>query len=544
MMNNRLTQGISIAALFAFLLASIAAGSGLPDLVVGRIDIQPLRPAAGSIVSISASIENVGESGVEGEIFVRFTIDGEDLNTSIIPGLPPGGAGRVSTAWVATAGAHTVSVEVDRPYERIEEADETNNSASIEISLPAPATFPAGIGGLQIAVARFEDQTRSGFENVGAGIADKIADRLAEGGAHIFRRSELEEVMQEHGLDPLSPEGVIEAASLLGAEIVIRGTVKEIDLKQASIRVAFLSFASASADVTISAEPVAIDSGEPLFTVSAEGHDEGTSGPTIEIGSLLSLSTSPAPCEGGLKTDRPWYHAGEVISIGYLNPSPPGWYSLEIHTSTGKFVRWLGWKYIDTGSCARWLWDQMDTGRLQVPPAVYVAKLWDGTSYIASTTFQVRPDGEIPISLSEITVGSPPFEETVVGAAVNQAVDRLVASIISGLEEADLPKRTAGELVPPLSEGPIEGQIAAILPDGRIAINIGADAGVNVGDRFEVLETENLVIDPDTLSIIGYEIVGIEGKILIVEVHENVSYAVRLEEFTPAIGDVARLTEP
>jgi len=542
MMANGMSRRISIAAILVLSLATVASGAGLPDLVVQQIDVQPEGPTTGSIVSISAVIGNVGEGGADGDIFVRFTVDGRDLNTSIISGLPPDRVGSVTTAWVATGGLHKISVEIDRPYERIEEEDETNNSASITISVPAPEIVYEGIGSLQIAVAPFADHTRSGFLTVGDGVADKIADRLSEGGAHIFRRSELEEVMQERGLDPLSSEGITEAASLLGADIVITGTVDDIDLKQASIRIAFFSLASASADVTISAVPIAVDSGEPIFTVSAEGHDEGTSGFTADIRNLLSLSTSSTPCRGGLRTDRPWYNTGEAVSIGYLNPSAPGWYSLEIHSSTGMFIRWLGWKYIDTGACGRWLWDQKDSSQTRVVPAVYVAKLWDGTSYVASTTFQVRPDGGISLSLSDITVGSGPFEETVVGAAVNQAVDRLVADLISGLEEAKITPKAAEALAP--AGGRREGQIAAILPDGRIAINIGATAGVNIGDRFEVIKTENLVIDPDTLSIISYDAVGIEGEIVIVEVHDNVSYVVRAGEFTPAIGDVVRFIEP
>ena len=89
-----------------------------------------------------------------------------------------------------------------------------------------------------------------------------------------------------------------------------------------------------------------------------------------------------------------------------------------------------------------------------------------------------------------------------------------------------------------------DGQIAGILPDGRIAINIGASAGVAPGDRFEVIETENLIVDPETLSIISYDAVGVQGEILIVEVRDNVSYAVKIGEFTPAIGDVVRFIGP
>lgn len=547
-MAKRLIKNIGIITILALLLSPVLVGeaNGLPDLVVMRIDIRPESPSPGSVVSITAEIGNAGESEAEGEIFVRFTVDGEEVNTSLIAGLRPGETETVSTAWIAEDGTHTISVEVDRPYQRILERDETNNTGSITVFIPSQPWLSEGIGGLRIAIARFEDRSRSGFLNVGEGVADQIADRLAERGARVLPRSELEGIMQERGLNPLSPEGIAEAASLLGAEIVITGVIDDIDFKQASLSIGFLRFSSLSADVTLSATPIAVDGGEPLFTVSAEGHDEGTSGFSIDIGDLLSLVTSSTPCWGGLRTDRPWYSIGEAASIGYRNPGPDGWYSLEIHSSTGAFVRWLGWEYIEADSCGRWFWDQKDSASSQVPPAVYVAKLWDGASYVASRSFQIRPNGGISIDLLEdITVGCEPFEETVVGAAVEQAVDRLATELISGIEEAGIrPKRVEAALSPAMTTEHRDGQIAGILPDGRIAINIGASAGVAPGDRFEVIETENLIVDPETLSIISYDAVGVQGEILIVEVRDNVSYAVKIGEFTPAIGDVVRFIGP
>jgi hypothetical protein len=85
-----------------------------------------------------------------------------------------------------------------------------------------------------------------------------------------------------------------------------------------------------------------------------------------------------------------------------------------------------------------------------------------------------------------------------------------------------------------------EGQIAALLPNGRIAINLGASSGVTVGDRFEVLEVENLVVDPNTSEILDYEIIEVKGEIEVIEARERVSYAVTINDFAPIIGDVVR----
>jgi len=111
------------------------------------------------------------------------------LNTSLIFGLAPEESETVATAWIAVGGRHTIGVEVDRPYQRIGEEDESNNSASITIPVQAPALLPSELGGLRIAVARFEDDTGSRFVNVGEGVADKLADRLCAGGSSRRRPS-------------------------------------------------------------------------------------------------------------------------------------------------------------------------------------------------------------------------------------------------------------------------------------------------------------------------------------------------------------------
>ena len=85
-----------------------------------------------------------------------------------------------------------------------------------------------------------------------------------------------------------------------------------------------------------------------------------------------------------------------------------------------------------------------------------------------------------------------------------------------------------------------EGQIAAILPDGRIAINLGASSGVTEGDVFEVLAVENLVFDSQTNEIVAYDVVSVRGEIRIAEAREQVSYAVPTSSFVPIIGDIVR----
>jgi len=85
-----------------------------------------------------------------------------------------------------------------------------------------------------------------------------------------------------------------------------------------------------------------------------------------------------------------------------------------------------------------------------------------------------------------------------------------------------------------------EGQIAAILPDGRIAINIGASSGVAHDDFFEVLDVVNVIVDPQSLEILDYDMLGVRGEIMITEVRDRVSFGVLTSDFEPIIGDIVR----
>jgi len=73
------------------------------------------------------------------------------------------------------------------------------------------------------------------------------------------------------------------------------------------------------------------------------------------------------------------------------------------------------------------------------------------------------------------------------------------------------------------------GSVAAILPDGRIAVNIGDVDGVARGDFFEVVD-----------GIYGL----VRGEIVVVEARDNVSYAVTTSPFEALIGDIVRSIDP
>jgi hypothetical protein len=521
----------SLAALVALVLLTGGA-SGAPDLVVADFVIDPAEPFPGAIVLLDATIENVGDEAAEGQFFVRFDIDGHLLDSvPINTDLRPGHTRTVTAEWVAEEGRHTVTAEVDHPFDRVHESNESNNTEIRDIFVPFPSDVASTTHGLRVAVGRFEDRSASGFVNVGNGVSDKLGERLAGAGVRVVTRTEIEETMQMQGLNPYQAEDVTAVASLLGADVLVTGSIVGINLAQSSISIGTVSIGNGVADVSIRAEGIDVATTSRLFELSAEGYHEGSTEITLDRSALTSGAGSDT-CAGGLESDRDAYYGGESITIGYANPASASWYSVEIHSSTGTFLQWLGWQYVPAGGCGQWFWDQRDSLGSRVSPSVYVAKLWDGSNFVESASFEIRPGVSLFPLVDEITVGSATFESSIVGGAVNRAVDDLLGELIPSLEDvgshmAGSPASTVFSAEEPF-EPIIEGQVAAVLPDGRIAINIGSSAGVSRGDFFDVLD--------DDLSL--------RGEIVVVEVREHVSYAVKSTDFQPQIGDVVRQTVP
>jgi len=537
-----------ILALAALAVASCAQlALGLPDLVVSQLEITPATPTNGTLVTVAATIENVGYSDADGPFFVRFAVDGQQIDLISLMSLGGGRSVERTTTWSAIAGPHALSVEIDGPFNRVDEADERNNTRSLQVNVRLAETVLEVLEPLRIAIARFDDSSGAGFVNVGEGVADALADRFEAIGLRILDRSELDAILQSNELNPSSRADVASAGRRIGADLLILGSVLDIGIQEGSLSLGFLRVDSASANVRLSAEVVDADSARGVAAVSAEGQHEGTTGFSIDIGQLLSFLTtgSAEVCSGELQVDRAWYNPQQTVRLGYRNDTAPAWFGIEMHSSTGTFLRWLGWEFVGTGECGSWFWDQRTASGLPISPGIYTAKLWDGTSYIDTVAFQIRPGiGLSTPDADEITVGHPDFDETVVGTAMGHAIDRLTAALLLSLEGvASQPLDRAAPTAMPSEETrgrPQEGQIAAILPDGRVAINLGASSGVATGDLFEVLEVENLIVDPQTSKILAYDVLSVKGEITVTEAREQVSYATLVGGFDPIIGDVVR----
>jgi curli biogenesis system outer membrane secretion channel CsgG len=85
--------------------------------------------------------------------------------------------------------------------------------------------------------------------------------------------------------------------------------------------------------------------------------------------------------------------------------------------------------------------------------------------------------------------GSSDFQNTIIGEATKQAVDKLTTEMI-----ADAPKVSVRTIT-------IDGLVAAV-DGGQIVLNVGKRAGVNVGDVLEVVRVTKEIKDPATGAVI------------------------------------------
>lgn len=88
-----------------------------------------------------------------------------------------------------------------------------------------------------------------------------------------------------------------------------------------------------------------------------------------------------------------------------------------------------------------------------------------------------------------VDFGSSDFQNTIIGEATKNAVDKLSAELVG-----DAPKIATRAVV-------IDGLVAAV-DGGQIVLNVGKRGGVNVGDQLEVVRVTKEIKDPATGQVI------------------------------------------
>ena len=85
--------------------------------------------------------------------------------------------------------------------------------------------------------------------------------------------------------------------------------------------------------------------------------------------------------------------------------------------------------------------------------------------------------------------GSSDFQNTIIGEATKIATDKLTADLVT-----DAPKVAVRTVT-------VEGLVAAV-DGGQIVLNVGARAGVKVGDTLEVVRVTKEIKDPTTGNVL------------------------------------------
>lgn len=104
-------------------------------------------------------------------------------------------------------------------------------------------------------------------------------------------------------------------------------------------------------------------------------------------------------------------------------------------------------------------------------------------------------------------MASSNFQKTILGEATIDAVNQIVKKL--------------EEKIPQLPEKPrkIEGRVASIMSNAAY-LALGSNDGVERGDRFEIRQITNEVLDPQTRDVIDVQAVKV-GELVVNEVHEK-----------------------
>ncbi len=403
---------------------------------------------------------------------------------------------------------------------------------------------------LVLAVARFDDRSNSGLANVGEGVADLLIERLVNAGYRVVERQEIEAVLLERGLNPLLTGDLAQAARLVGADVLLIGSVTKVNIQESSLSLGFLTITGAKVTVDLAIRAVSAYTTEIMGASSVEAQAEGQTGFSLNLGQLLSALSGwrANVCTGGFLSDKPSYAQGEPVNFGYA-PAAMGNYAISIYDGTGTNWIWgANYANLTPGACITFSWDQREFWwpRNLVPPGTYRAYLCNSLgcspgdpSLIASLSFSIVI-GAPPSWLNEITVGTKEFSGTIVGQAVNAALDKLVVelgAILQRIEPQVLAQRAQAAQPQPAER--LKGRVIDIWADGTILLDLGRAHGVQLYDVFEVFDPVE-VRDPNTGALI--EVIPAttapKGELVVSRVEERVSLANKLGDFPVKIGDL------
>ena len=543
---------------FLFLL-TLPNNSGLaiggPDLVVNDLELSPSNPSPGEEVQISAQISNQGTSGT-GRFYVRLYVNEKKYDyKSISFGLDARETDTVNFSWTAEAGRTELKVVVDDPFDKIQEGNENNNSYTKTIKITRPAGGDAR-SELTVAVVSFKDESNSGFANVSDGVADMLVERLVNSGFNVLEREQIESVLFEQQLNPSINSELARASRIAGADALIVGSVTGIDIRKQQINLGFISVTGATVKVNMSYRVISSYTSQIIAADSETVEAEGQTDASFKLGTLLNSvsQVNINVCAGGFRTNKNAYAPGEVINVGYRDPGPPSSFAIRFYNSTGP----IGPNLISTfkstspgNSCVTWNWNPPSP----LPPGNYSVKLypWPPLSVIATKNFSVSAGASSPSWVGEITFGTKQFEDSIVGDAVEEALDKIASNLSFSLNSnASMLINQRGQAPEEEAEeggerGELKCQVISVQADNRVVLagvkgNCGRSEGIEEDDIFYMYSAESFT-DPNTGELI--EIIPKteepKGKVIVLSVFENLCRAQTIGNFMANEGDLAIL---
>lgn len=551
---KKLILGLILVTVLGLLYSTGA--TGMPDIEVNDLTLNPPNPAPGNEVQITASIINSGDVSTD-RFYVSLYIDGTRIKHKIVSfGLDPDESRSVVFSWFASAGEHDVKIVADRPFDRVDESNEENNSLQRFVNVIRRPTSGASQD-ITIAVARFEDQSNSGFANISNGLADMLIEKMVNNGFRVVERGALESLLQEQQFTPTSTSDLAKASRFAGADALLVGSVNNIDISTTKINLGFFSTTGANVKVDISYRLISSYTSEILSADSVTAGAEGQTNTSVEIGTFLNTisQVSTNVCAGGFRTNKSNYYQGELITVGYRDPNPPSQYTIQFYGPSGPLgpSMWANAKSSSPGNpCVTWNWNSsalLGVGNYHVE--LYT---WPPSSFLASRSFRVSAGSGPPTWVSEITVGSKQFQDTIVGDAVNKAINSIVSDMATELDrigprlqdqrqQFQEPQQAEQETQEPAEQIKCR-VIAEEQGDTVILGGIDGDCGAADGvkeDQLFLIFPAKTVTNPSTGELI--EIIPQQdqpkGKVIIINVFDKLARAQKIGQFEINVDDLA-----
>lgn len=414
-------------------------------------------------------------------------------------------------------------------------------------TIPSQATGTIA-GDITIAVTSFQNNSNSSLINVGNGAADLLIGKLVESGFNVVERTEIDSILLERDLNPAIPSDITKASLYAGADLLLRGSINRLDISKTKVSLGFLTVSGANVSINLSFRLISPYTTQVMAGDTVEAEGSGQTGFSFDIGQLINMSSSAISnvCMGPagvLRSDRSTYYQGQSPNFGFRDTIPGSWRELRITgPSCPGWSCWLGWQFSNQGTCACcaiWSWTSPS-----LSPGTYTAREWTTG---ATTTFTVTAGTGPPGLMSEFTVGTKQFMDTIAGQVLEKGLDKVVtklSAILPQIASQIISQREAyqGEE----KEGPSEALKCTVLDveDSTVLIGgingtCGKKAGVKKNDLFSVY-TAKQVIDPNSGELI--EVIPLEdqpkGTIIVTQVFDSVSRAQKIGTFNIQQGDL------